>query len=262
MAKDIVMLAEEYQEGMNPVGWYLSEKIDGFRSVWSGTGMMSRNSNGFAAPSWFLKGLPGNVPLDGELSAGRKLFQKTSSIVRGSSPSAWKDITYFVFDIPVDKIPFEERQKALAEYVRKLNLPHIQYVPQSLCSSVDFFDRAMKAVLAAGGEGLMLRKAGSMYVRGRSSYLLKAKPWYDAEAIVRAYEEGENSFTGIMGALHCETVNGPVKKGMMIKVGTGFTIKQRENPPPIGTMITYRYRKLSDSGKPVHPAFLRVYKDI
>lgn len=41
-----------------------------------------------------------------------------------------------------------------------------------------------------GGEGLMLRKAGSLYVGGRSTTLLKVKSFVDDEAIVKGHEAG------------------------------------------------------------------------
>jgi DNA ligase-1 len=42
-----------------------------------------------------------------------------------------------------------------------------------------------------GGEGLMLRQPGSLYVGKRSKTLLKVKTFYDAEAKVIGYEAGK-----------------------------------------------------------------------
>ena len=52
--------------GEDVAGWWLSEKLDGWRCVWSGTEFLSRQGETFAVPSWYRQGLPYQV-LDGEL---------------------------------------------------------------------------------------------------------------------------------------------------------------------------------------------------
>lgn len=122
------MLAHVYVD--QPVnGWFMSEKLDGIRALWDGgitrgkpcsqvpfantgkdhirvsppvaTGLWTRYGKAIQAPDWFLNCLP-SYPLDGELYAGRKNFQTTSSIVRtlDSSRVDWDRIQYVVFDSP------------------------------------------------------------------------------------------------------------------------------------------------------------------
>lgn len=43
------------------------------------------------------------------------------------------------------------------------------------------------------------------------------------------------------------------------KIGSGFSDKDRASPPPIGTIITYKYYGLTKKGLPRFPVFLRVY---
>jgi len=52
----------------------------------------------------------------------------------------------------------------------------------------------------------------------------------------------------MMGALSVKLPN-----GVTFSIGTGFTDKQRKKPPKIGTVITFKYQELSDSG---HPRYL------
>jgi DNA ligase 1 len=68
----------------------------------------------------------------------------------------------------------------------------------------------LKAVETLGGEGLMLRKPGSMYEGNRSSTLLKVKTFYDAEAVVTGYAEGKGRNKGVTGALKCKMESGKV----------------------------------------------------
>ena len=49
-----------------PVGWWMSEKLDGVRAYWDGKQFLSRLGNLFHAPDWFVDGLP-DAALDGEL---------------------------------------------------------------------------------------------------------------------------------------------------------------------------------------------------
>jgi DNA ligase-1 len=50
--------------------------------------------------------------------------------------------------------------------------------------------------------------------------------------------------------------------GTQFSVGTGFSDKQREQPPTIGSLITFRYQELSDRGVPRFPSFARVRDDV
>jgi DNA ligase-1 len=49
--------------------------------------------------------------------------------------------------------------------------------------------------------------------------------------------------------------------GTSFSVGTGFSDAQRENPPAIGSVVTFRYQELSDRGVPRFPSFVRVCPD-
>jgi len=40
------MLAKTWDEEIDPTGYYMSEKLDGMRMVWTGSKMYSRNGNG------------------------------------------------------------------------------------------------------------------------------------------------------------------------------------------------------------------------
>lgn len=76
------MLAQIYDPKIhNPVGWLMSEKIDGVRMYWTGKTMFSRNGKKFYPPSFFTKDWP-DFPFDGELWTKRNDFQTCVSIVK------------------------------------------------------------------------------------------------------------------------------------------------------------------------------------
>ncbi len=77
-----LMLANVFDpEKHDPLGWLMSEKLDGVRCYWNGSKMYSRNGNQFYPPSYFKKELP-DFPLDGELWTERNDFEKCVSIVK------------------------------------------------------------------------------------------------------------------------------------------------------------------------------------
>jgi DNA ligase 1 len=107
-----------------------------------------------------------------------------------------------------------------------------------------------------GGEGLMLRQPGSKYVAGRSATLLKVKTFHDAEAVVVGHQAGAGIHKGRMGALLVR-----LPDGTNFAIGTGFSDRERENPPGIGATVTFRYQELSDAGVPRFPSWVGVRHD-
>src|SRR5207248_11450490 len=110
-----LLLAERWESDADLTGWWMSEKLDGVRAYWDGKQFIPRLGNRYHAPDWFVAGLP-DVPLDGELWLGRKMFQRAVSIVRRQDKSDhWKEIRFLVFDAPAIDAEFEKR----LEFVRK-----------------------------------------------------------------------------------------------------------------------------------------------
>jgi DNA ligase-1 len=103
----------------------------------------------------------------------------------------------------------------------------------------------------------MLRQPKSNYVAGRSSTLLKVKSFKDDEAVVIGHEAGAGKHKGRLGALRVKLPN-----GTEFSIGTGFSDKERESPPPIGATVVFRYQELSDGGVPRFPSFHAVREDV
>src|SRR5690242_19458383 len=102
----------------------------------------------------------------------------------------------------------------------------------------------------------MVRKPGSLYEVGRSSTLFKVKSFHDAEGRVVDHVPGTGKHKGRLGSLLLEMPN-----GTRFNVGTGFSDAERENPPEIGAIVTYRYQELSNGGVPRFPTFVGVRHD-
>ncbi|KAI5807506.1 hypothetical protein DFH27DRAFT_511256 [Peziza echinospora] len=257
------LLAEKWDldNGIDVAGWHCSEKLDGVRAYWTGKQFQSREGNKFYAPDWFTSRLPSDITLDGELFTERGDFQNCVSIVRThNKDDRWKyTVTYQVFDCPSKgHLPFEQRIAYLKDLIEvKLKIKWINVVDHKPIRDRDHVFELLEDVLKSGGEGLMLREPRSRYVQGRSKTLLKVKKFFDADAIVRGYEQGQGKNINVVGALRCEMLDGKTGKptGQMFKVGSGLTDAQRKNPPKVGAIIIYKYQELSKSGNPRFPTY-------
>ena len=74
--------------------------------------------------------------------------------------------------------------------------------------------------------------------------LWKIKKFDDNEAVVVAYEPGKGKYQGAMGALRCR-----LPDGTLFEIGTGFDDSERDNPPKIGAMVTFKHQGYTDGGK-------------
>ena len=250
-----LLLAHSWDPSVDPSGWWMSEKLDGVRAFWNGEHFVSRLGNRFFAPEWFVEKLP-KTPLDGELFGGRKRFQKTVGIVkRFDGGELWKELRFVVFDAPAHEGPFEARIDHCREVCSRAG-EYASWHEHVVCRDVDHLREELARVEALGGEGLMMRRPQSRYEAGRSSSLLKVKTFFDAEAIVVGHEPGAGKHLGRLGALVLELEN-----GTRFNVGSGFSDAERESPPPLGALVTFRYQELSDAGVPRFPTYVGVRID-
>lgn len=129
-SREFLMLAQDYDANKhNIAGSFVSEKLDGMRAIWipttvgievrqvpfanlqkdatsnaarAASGLWSRYGNPIWAPDEWIKKLPHDLILDGELWINRHCFQQTVSITKKKEGlwSEWQDIKFMVFDNP------------------------------------------------------------------------------------------------------------------------------------------------------------------
>ncbi len=251
-----LLLAKSYQPQSDLSKFWISEKFDGVRAYWDGSQFFTRTGHKIHAPTWFTEYLP-STALDGELWIDRGRFDDVSGTVRTTDPidEEWREIKFMVFDLPHSLKMFDSRLKELAVIVQEANLPHLTLVEHFKVADQKELDDKLNRTVAKGGEGLMLHRGDSLYQAKRTYDLQKLKPFDDAEARVIAHLPGKGKYQGKLGAILVET-NG----GIQFKIGSGFSVDERENPPPIGSMITYRYRGKTSNDKPRFATYLRPYQ--
>lgn len=248
-----LLLAQTYGGQVAVADYWVSEKYDGVRAYWDGKQLYFRSGRRIAAPRWFVRALPA-VPLDGELWLGRGRFQELVGVVRRDAPvdAEWRQVRYMLFELPGAAGTFSQRLLQLQALTQRLDLAWLQTAPQLRVRDERELLSRLDSVVAAGGEGLMLHHAAAPYVSGRSAYLLKLTPERDDEAVVLEHLPGKGRFTGMMGALRVRN-----SAGTEFRIGTGFSDAERRQPPPLGSVITYRYRELTQAGLPRFPRYLR-----
>jgi ATP-dependent DNA ligase len=116
----------------NVDGYWISEKVDGFRAIWTGKEFRSKQGNVFNAPDSWISRMPKDIQLDGELWLGRGNFQEGSSIVRKKNWDSideqereWDRLTYVIFDSPsINKndVGFTNTVEALNDILRGIDV--------------------------------------------------------------------------------------------------------------------------------------------
>ncbi len=253
-AQPALMHAKLWAADQDPQPYLVSEKLDGVRAFWDGRHLRFRSGLPIAAPDWFTAGLP-KTPLDGELWLGRGRFDEVSGTVRKKLPveAEWRQLRYMVFDLPGATGSFAERTGRITALLAAADQTWLQAVAHNRLPDSVRLQALLKQTVKEGGEGLVLHRANALWSPGRSDALFKLKPMPDEEARVVAHLPGKGRHAGRMGALLLA-----LPDGQQFALGTGFSDAQRADPPPVGSVVTYRYRDRTPKGLPRFASFLRV----
>ena len=107
----------------------------------------------------------------------------------------------------------------------------------------------------------MLHRGDALYKGLRNDDLLKVKTHEEAETHVVARIPSKGKYTGRLGALLVELSPAPGQLAQRFKLGIGFSDAQRQDPPAVGALVTYRFWGLNDSGIPRFASFMRMRND-
>ncbi|MFP8968152.1 DNA ligase [Pokkaliibacter sp. CJK22405] len=256
-AKPPVMLANNYEAGVVLANYWVSEKLDGVRAYWDGEHLMTRGGYPIQAPEWFIAHFP-NQPMDGELWIDRGRFAEVSGIIRQEQPDdgLWMKVKFMAYDLPGFPGNFNRRDQALGEVIAMINQPWVQHVEQQRVNNESELATWLGNVEHRGGEGLMLKRGDSLYHAKRSDDMLKYKRHEDAEATVIGYLPGKGRLKGQLGALIVRN-----ETGQEFRLGSGLSDAERMSPPPVGSVVTYRFDGKTSSGLPRFARFLRIRPD-
>ncbi len=246
--KPQLLLLKEYKD-QNISGWVMSEKLDGIRAYWDGENLISRGGKIIHCPKWFTKGYP-TFEVDGELWSKRGDFEHISSIVRDKKPGLeWREIKHYIFEAPHAKGNLTVRLNKVKPYENR----QLIIIPQIKIHDKNHLKAFLKEIEQKGGEGVVVRDPSAPYIDKRTSKALKVKTFQDAECEIIGYTKGKGKYRGLVGAIKCE-----MKNATLFKIGSGLTDNFRNNPPLIGSTVTFKYQSFTKYGKPRFPVFLRI----
>lgn len=214
-------------DGFDPAGSLISEKYDGICAVWDGHELTTRDGNRLDAPAWSVAGLP-DAPLRGELWCGRGQFQTVLSICRShGAGERWRPVRYMVFDGP-EGVELGD---------------HADPVRRFAVADRAELDATRDAIVVAGGEGVVVRDAAGVD--------WKYKPVEDDDAVVIGQLPGKGRNAHRLGALLVRD-----REGREFRLGAGLCDADRDEPPPVGTIVSFRFQGRTASGKPRFASFV------
>lgn len=237
-------------------GWVMSEKLDGIRGYWNGSRLLTRKGLPLHPPPWFIKNFPA-FELDGELWSKQGDFEFIQSVVLDAEPGpGWEKIKYHIFEVPNQNGTFFHRLARAKEWFKSHPTPHVRVIRQTLIQDKSDLDRFFLEVQSRGGEGVIVKDPNMPYHTGRSAHVLKVKKARDMEGLIIGINKGKGKYKNAMGSLTLKLEN-----GIIFKLGTGFTDRVRNNPPAVGTTVTFKYHGFSKNRVPKFASFLRVRAD-
>jgi DNA ligase-1 len=247
-AKSIPIQKPKIYSEQNISGWMMSEKLDGIRAIWDGKHLYTKNGHLIHAPKYFTNGFPSFV-LDGELWSKRGDFENIQSIVLDHTPSdKWKVLTYNIFEVPFAKGDFLTRLQQVKSYQSR----YLKVIKQIKCRSKKDLINFLNDIEQKGGEGVVIKNPKPDYFTGRSSQILKVKSFWDMEGEVIGYNMGKGKYKNMLGSLKIK-----LKNGVIFNLGSGLDDKERKNPPPLGSLVTFKYYGYTKNKKPKFPVFMR-----
>lgn len=252
----------------------IQEKLDGFRcTAWKENGvvkLISRQGKlitGLVDIENDIKNMVAdNFVLDGELlfsdreNVPSKLQYKATSKIVSTKDEEKHGITLNVFDwvsvsVWKEKIESEdyiERYDSLEKTLHATNPKYVKLVPNIVVTDdVLKIEKCLKHAQKMNWEGVMVRFMDSKYEWKRSDNLLKVKPMQEMDVIITDYEEGSNSYTGMLGAFICE-INHPKFGNIKTKVGGGYSEDERKlfwknRNEMIGRVISIQYFEVTEN---------------
>lgn len=261
--------------------WYASRKIDGLRcSFYYEDGKILTASRGGGDYNYstthltenpkFLKFFENNpdIILDGELYKHGKLLQQISGAARLEKNAYDCDwLEYYIYDVMVPNVIFEDRLKILNNIQDELNLSfeperkwekgelQIQMVPQEQVSGWNNIKSLHDKYVAEGWEGCVIRDPNKVYkFGGRGSEMIKVKMYKDDTFKVTGIEQGLRKYDDMVFIL--ETSDGKEfkakpfgDKNLKIEYTENFEEKYKGH---IGECKFFYY---SANGVPLQPAF-------
>eukprot|EP00026_Physarum_polycephalum_P003023 Phypoly_transcript_03032.p1 GENE.Phypoly_transcript_03032~~Phypoly_transcript_03032.p1 ORF type:complete len:830 (+),score=97.20 Phypoly_transcript_03032:47-2536(+) len=230
--------------------WWMGEKYDGIRFCWHSaeSALYTRSGAELNFPANITRELPREFT-EGEVWFGRGTFTHSQTLLNADPHGkTWEYLRFLVFDNPsplTRNHPFENRYASLCAIPPDSSLAIL--VARILCTDSEFLADQVQNIIDEGGEGIILRKAESPYVKGISPYLLKIKAARgDSEALVVSTEAANYLL---------KLPDGQTFEIEKKKVETERKLKK-------GDIVSFFYDNFTRAMLPVNPVVYRIRTDL
>lgn len=270
-----VALANSYQDVVDKINieeYYASRKLDGLRCICikkdDDVRFYSRKGKEFLTldkvKEEVLKIDKDSFVLDGELcivdekgnedfKGITKVYNKKDFTIPNPKYKIFDYLYVEAFESKEGLIKLSDRYEYLLDLIPKDN-PILEVVEQVPMNEESFIEM-QKEASDKGWEGLILRRNVG-YKGKRSNDILKVKKFYDDEYVVKSIDTGlfQVVIDGVRQEIETLTAVHIEHKGFDVKVGSGFTLEQRQyyysNPNElIGKIITVQYFEETNNDK-------------
>lgn len=286
---------------MDLTGLVMEPKLDGFRllvyrgphgvDTFTRTGKSQKGKLPHLEAA--LSALPENTWLDGEICSldadGLPEWGQVQSKMGSNAGDPTGSLTYVVFDIltydglDVRPLPLAERRMALKVVTRTVDRLILSAQRPATHAYHD-------ALVEQGHEGTIVKDPTMPYASGKRGHgWTKFKANDEMDVVIMGYKPGENSFTGMVGAIifgqyqdcpRCKgdatafcadraRMSGACQSGkVLVERGrcSGMDMKMRQQitndqPGHLGKVISLAYMGIMPSGSPRHPQYKRFRTD-
>lgn len=269
-----VMLAEKYWDKMNELedkkpNIIITQKLDGVRAV---VRVSNHKAKIFSRQGKLIEGLndlenemskltdgcyDGELLLNKEDIPSKDLYRETVTIVNSKEKNK-KDIIFNIFDM-VENDEFDYKYSDLECKHRKYNVEKLYEIakpnywkPVPILYQGEYnkeiIQKELDKQISLQHEGIMINLADAPYEGKRTKNILKVKAMQDCDLKIIGFEEGTGKNKGTLGAVIVDY------KGFNVKVGSGFTDKDRDyfwknKDKLLGRVITVKYFEETNNKK-------------
>jgi ATP-dependent DNA ligase len=190
-------------------------------------------------------GIQPGVILDGELYVHGMALQDAGSLIKKIQPGNDK-LDYIIYDTIINN-PYEQRLERIMEY--EFVSESVKVAP-TLFPGVKDIEENLRASIAAGYEGLILRTNDTGYEAGkRSKSLIKIKKWLDAEFLITNIIASKDGWA----VLECQ-----LPTGGYFRVSAPGNIDEKieiliNSCDYIGRIVNVEFFEYTNDGVPFHP---------
>ena len=172
----------------------------------------------------------------------------------------WDFIPYLYFVEGHYSASYGNRWEVLCNLRDSNQLEKVHLVSSWNVENYDEAKTLFEGLLAQGQEGIILKDRNGAWENKRSKTQIKFKGEQECDLKIVDVEEGTGKYTGLLGAIVCESADGILK----VRVGSGFNDDHRKTygKELIGKIVAVKYNMRSTNKAGEESLFLPIFVEV